>query len=371
MGKNETCPNCRSRIRKEDLLKNSILDNIIAITKIVGNYEKCKTHSKNLELYCVKCDKKLCSDCLIMETKKCEHFLVRNEEVGNEIFKEMVRDQKMINKTLEYYKEELIPKIEKKNKELKNRKKKDLEFIDALKKMTEKRYEELLNDLEEVKLLVNSKMKELERISEENKNNLKNFADNKNNEKYLIQIKQKQIEIHPFYNETPYKYSIVHYDISPILQMAGLKRFNYTIKNYRQIIKDKKEQYKIIEPSPFKIDFLTWSILIFPFGEGKQQNKSLGIVFSVLNLPKNAEPIEINYSVMLINQKDNNDYCMMFNSRFKKSGVYYGSNEMYDIDKLDKDGFINDEGDLVIQIGIKPNTLEDFIKTYKLYLSNL
>ena len=30
-----------------------------------------------------------------------------------------------------------------------------------------------------------------------------------------------------------------------------------------------------------------------------------------------------------------------------------------------------DEGDLVIQIGIKPNTLEDFIKTYKLYLSNL
>ena len=89
MGKNETCPNCRSRIRKEDLLKNSILDNIIAITKIVGNYEKCKTHSKNLELYCVKCDKKLCSDCLIMETKNCEHFLVRNEEVGNEIFKAM------------------------------------------------------------------------------------------------------------------------------------------------------------------------------------------------------------------------------------------------------------------------------------------
>ena len=77
---------------------------------------------------------------------------------------------------------------------------------------------------------------------------------------------------------------------------------------------------------------------------------------------KHPFSIDYDYKIKLVNQKDKPNYEKNLHNSFINDGSVFGLNDFYDLNKLESDGFINNDGSIEIEFSIRPTTVDDFEK---------
>ena len=144
----------------------------------------------------------------------------------------------------------------------------------------------------------------------------------------------------------------------------GENKFSYTIHNYSLIIKNKWSIKEDIYSPIYIADYLSWQLHIHPWGEGKGKDTYISIY---LNLKEGVEENKYghDYKFELVNFKGKKNYDKGWTHDDFEPNKGWGYPEYYKLEDIEKDGFIDDEGNLTINCYLKPRSINEIIKAIK------
>ena len=111
-------------------------------------------------------------------------------------------------------------------------------------------------------------------------------------------------------------------------------------------------------------DFLNISIMFCPLGDNENKtNDSISIFIGIMNSMPKDEEIILKNKVEMVNLKGNQNYVKESESVFGEKSRYKGWKTFYPIDKLETDGFIGNDGEIVFNFSIFPKDYIEYLKS--------
>ena len=137
----------------------------------------------------------------------------------------------------------------------------------------------------------------------------------------------------------------------------------FVIKNYEKI-----KSEKIMYSPEMRINGLVWKLKLYPRGNVTSKGECISVF---LELQSGViEPSKYYYVLEMINFKNRRNYFMEYSSNFS-NGECWGYSNFYKINKLKEDGFINQDGNIIIKVHIRPESFEQLSKDLKGYINYL
>ena len=131
----------------------------------------------------------------------------------------------------------------------------------------------------------------------------------------------------------------------------------FVIKNYEKI-----KSEKIMYSPEMRINGLVWKLKLYPRGNVTSKGECISVF---LELQSGViEPSKYYYVLEMINFKNRRNYFMEYSSNFS-NGECWGYSNFYKINKLKEDGFINQDGNIIIKVHIRPESFEQLSKDLK------
>ena len=225
--------------------------------------------------------------------------------------------------------------------DIKSQKEKDLVIVDKLKKCLIHRYDTIINYFELLK-------EELFKLKNIIKKKYIKFKKEYYSEKFDPDILLNSIR------EVNDKLSIIDCKFEPFLIYKENDNcsYSYRIINFSKIIEEKKIHYLV---SPIKsIFFHDFNIVVYPFGlDG--DSSYFEFQFNCYSKLKVKYDIKINFE--LVNVK--RDSSIKFEAKLVCAQFIIG--KFYPLEDLKKDGFIQENGDLIIKYSINLNGKNNYI----------
>ena len=134
----------------------------------------------------------------------------------------------------------------------------------------------------------------------------------------------------------------------------------FEIHNFENIKTD-----KVIYSQEMKIGGLIWKLKFYPKGNPTSKGEYISIFLELQNGVN--EPSKYYYILELINFKKKRNYFMEYSSNFT-NGECWGYSKFYKINKLKEDGFLNDNGDMIVKVHIRPESFEQLSRDLKWYI---
>ena len=338
--------------------------------------EKCPIHKKKLNYYCLDCKKELCQHCVILERHPQlypEHLIVQNEFIKEGLVKDIFKQAMKVGDILKGMDETLPDRIEEKLNKLKKEKEDTVNFYKELGKSLEKRYDEVINELTMLKTNFTQQMN--------------NFQIKKTKSREIIydvsyqppekrkwkdnQIKEflsnKGIQITP---ENFIKFcNSVNAVINPLTPSFEFSKFTYELKNYNDVLTKREPSNEMLSTPLYIVNFLSWQLHVYPWGGSTGRDKFLSVYIGLIEGDENEE-YNYSYKIELENFKTGKAFDTDINVKpFKAKGKFYGCEKLYLISELEKNGFINEKGSIMINVYIKPNSIDELKKEIKFYNS--
>ena len=261
----------------------------------------------------------------------------------------------------EYINNKYLSDIESKIIELQNQKNEQITFYQKYIKVLANRFDTLINNLNKIK------------------NEYKTFSTNYNKQceiglsviKEIINKKdntdEKLLQIIDIVHQQEDKILPQQYIMSSSPFELEENMLSFTIHNYPLIIKHKwPSKYYIYSPI-FTVDYLSWKLRIYPWGDqcGKDTHISI-YLFLKERVKENKYGYDFKFE--LVNFKGKKNYVSgWIHYDFVPNGQGWGYPEYYKLEDIEKDGFIDDEGNLTVNCYLKPSSIKEISKAINNY----
>ena len=372
--KKNQCPHCRVNLNFNQLIHLSFMTDVanyidrISTNKKVEQSEICSKHEIQNLYYCDECKTPLCSDCYMLEDTHKKHKIKKINDVYKRHL-ELIKTEKegldIEENTLRKYLKDISEKII----EIGNTKYKKIkeieDFFKNIRNQIQTQSQEVITNLLDKKQNIEEKLNEIQNymknFSYQIKNSSKNEIINQSNNliKTLKEIKLKILTENSDIDKFPNNFTL---DIkNPLVPKyeSGI----FEIHKFEDIKSD-----KIMYSQEMRIGGLIWKLKLYPKGNPTSKGEYIS-VFLELQSGVN-EPSKYYYILELINFKKKRNYFMEYSSNFT-NGECWGYSKFYKIDKLKEDGFLNDNGDMIIKVHIRPESFEQLSRDLRGYIDFL
>ena len=374
--KKSQCPHCRVNLNFNQLIHLSFMTDVanyidkISSSKKAEESEICEKHGIQNLYYCIECETPLCSDCYMLEENHKKHKIKKIDEVFR-MHLDMIKQEKegldIEENTLKKYLKDIGDKII----EIGNNKYKKIketeEFFKNIREQIQVQSQEVINNLFEKKKNLENKLSEIHNYSKNInfriKNSSKNDIINQSNNliKNLKEIKLKILTSNSDTFDEKIQNNLTLNIINPLVPKYETGTF--VIKNYEKI-----KSEKIMYSPEMRINGLVWKLKLYPRGNVTSKGECISVF---LELQSGViEPSKYYYVLEMINFKNRRNYFMEYSSNFS-NGECWGYSNFYKINKLKEDGFINQDGNIIIKVHIRPESFEQLSKDLKGYINYL
>ena len=372
--KKNQCPHCRVTLNFNQLIHLSFMTDVanyidkISTSKKSEETEVCSKHQIQNLYYCADCEMPLCSDCYMLEERHKKHKIKKIDDVYKahlELIKIEKEGLDIEENTLRKYLKDISEKII----EIGNTKYKKIketeEFFKNIRSQIQTQSQDVITNLLEKKQNIEVKLKEIQNymknFSYQIKNSSKNEIINQSNNliKTLKDIKLKLLTENSDIDKFPNNFTLnIQNPLVPKYE-SGI----FEIRNFENIKSD-----KVMYSQEMRIGGLTWKMKLYPKGNPTSKGEYISIFLELQNGVN--EPSKYYYILELINFKNRRNYFMEYSSNFT-NGECWGYSKFYKIDKLKEDGFLNENGDMVIKVHIRPESFEQLSRDLKGYIDIL
>ena len=372
--KKNQCPHCRVNLNFNQLIHLSFMTDVanyidkINTNKKVEQNEFCRKHEIQNLYYCTDCKMPLCSDCYMLEDKHKKHKIKKIDDVYKthlELIKTEKEGLDIEENTLRKYLKDISEKII----EIGNTKYKKIkeieEFFKNIRNQIQTQSQEVITNLLEKKQNIEDKLNEIQNymknFSFQIKNSSKNEIINQSNTliKKLQEIKLKLLTENSDIDKFPNNFTL---DIQNPL-VPKYESGMFVVQDFENIKTD-----KVMYSQEMRIGGLTWKLKLYPKGNPTSKGEYISIFLELQNGVN--EPSKYYYILELMNFKNRRNYFMEYSSNFT-NGECWGYSKFYKIDKLKEDGFLNEKGDMIIKVYIRPESFEQLSRDLKGYIEIL
>ena len=372
--KKNQCPHCRVTLNFNQLIHLSFMTDVanyidkISSNKKVEEMEVCPKHEIQNLYYCSECEMPLCSDCYMLEDKHKKHKIKKIDDVYKSHL-ELIKTEKegldFEENTLRKYLKDINEKII----EIGNTKYKKIkeieEFFKNIRNQIQTQNQELITNLLEKKQDIEEKLNEIQKYMKDFSYQIKNSSKNEiisqssNLIKTLKEIKLKILTENSDINKFPNNFSL---DIqNPLVPKYETGVFE--IENFGSINSD-----KVMYSPEMRIGGLFWKMKLYPKGNQTSKGEYISVFLELQSGLK--EPSKYYYILEMVNFKNRRNYFMEYSSNFI-NGECWGYSKFYKIDKLKEDGFLNENGNLILKVHIRPESFEQLSRDLKGYIEVL
>ena len=372
--KKNQCPHCRVTLNFNQLIHLSFMTDVANyIDKINSNKkaeetEICPKHEIQNLYYCSDCKIPLCSDCYMLEDTHKKHKIKKINDVYN-FHLELIKTEKegldIEENTLRKYLKDINEKII----EIGNTKYKKIkeieEYFKNIRNQIQIQSQELISNLLEQKQNIEEKLNYIQKYMKDFIYLIKNSSKNEiitksgNLIKKLKDIKLKLLTENDNINKFPNNFSLdIQNPLVPKYE-SGI----FEIKNFENINSD-----KVIYSPEMRIGGLLWKLKLYPKGNPTSKGEYISIFLELQN--GLIEPSKYYYILEMVNFKNRRNYFMEYSSNFT-DGECWGYSKFYKIDKLKEDGFLNENGNIVLKVYIRPESFKQLSRDLKGYIDIL
>lgn len=329
----------------------------------------CKLHNKRKKFLCFTCMKLFCSNCLIIGKHDQSHFLLDKKSQGNdEDFSSLLLVSQPLIHFSDFLSEDYISQIKEKIETLEKSKTKQITYLKNYTAALTKLFDDTIEALN----------KQIENYSSFSKQFQKEFSGFKTSINDLLSIGAPPAKVKDIHFDVLKFLENKQKDIVPLYACISPKplgfaynKISFTIVNLRDIIQNKYPEKEDIYSPTYPIDFLSFSFLINPYGYGESAKNKYMSVFIGLKEGNKGEIYNFDYKFEMVNFKGEKNFEKSFvSSNFESGGTSWGCFQFYKLDELDSKGFIDEEGNVVLNCYIKPSTEEDIRKAFEYYYVN-
>ena len=251
---------------------------------------------------------------------------------------------------------------------MKYKKAKELEeFFKNIRNQIQTQSQEVITTLLEKKQNLEVKLSEIQNYSKNFSFRLKNSSKNDIISQSNNLIKElKEIKLKILTENSDNIDKITNDNLTLNIQNPLVPKYEtgiYIVKNYEKI-----KTEKVMYSPEMIIGGLIWKVKLYPRGNVTSKGECISVF---LELQSGVfEPSKYFYVLELVNFKKRRNYFMEYSSNFS-NGECWGYSNFYKIKKLKEDGFINQEGDMIIKVHIRPETFEQLSRDLKGYIQFL
>ena len=374
--KKSQCPHCRVNLNFNQLIHLSFMTDVanyidkISSSKKVEESEICPKHQIQNLYYCVECETPLCSDCYMLEDNHKKHKIKKIDEVFRAHI-DMIKQEKegldFEENTLKKYVKEIGDKII----EIGNTKYKKIketeEFFKNIRNQIQTQSQEVITNLLEKKQNLETKLSEIHSYSKNFSFRIKNSSKNEIISQSSSLIKElKSIKLKILTQNSDNIDKITNSNLTLNIHNPLVPKYEtgiYVIKNYEKI-----KSEKVMYSPEMYIGGLIWKLKLYPRGNVTSKGECISVFLELQSGV--SEPSKYYYVLELVNFKNRRNYFMEYSSNFS-NGECWGYSNFYKIKKLKEDGFINQDGDMVIKVHIRPESFEQLSRDLKGYIKTL
>ena len=374
--KKSQCPHCRVNLNINQLIRLSFMTDVanyidkINSSKKVEESEICEKHQiKNL-YYCVECETPLCSDCYMLEENHKNHKIKKIDEVYKTHVDKIKQEKEGLDfeeNTLKKYLKDIGDKIIEIGNMKYKKVKESEEYFKNIINQIQTQSQEVITNLLEKKRNLEAKLSEIQNYSKNFSFRLKNSSKNDIISQSNNLIKElKEIKLKILTQNADNIDKITNNNLTLNIQNPLVPRYEtgvYIIKKYEKIKSD-----KVMYSPEMIIGGLVWKLKLYPRGNVTSKGECISVFLELQSGV--SEPSKYFYVLELVNFKKRRNYFMEYSSNFS-NGECWGYSNFYKIKKLKEDGFINQEGDMIIKVHIRPESFEQLSRDLKGYIQFL
>ena len=376
MEKKSQCPHCRVNLNFNQLIHLSFMTDVanyidkINSSKKVEESEICEKHQIQNLYYCMECETPLCSDCYMLEENHKKHKIKKIDEVFKAHL-EMIKQEKegldFEENTLRKYLKDIGDKIVEIGNTKYRKIKESEEFFKNIRNQIQIQSQEVITNLLEKKQSIESKLSEIQNYSKNFSYRLKNSSKNEIITESNNLIKElKEIKLKILTQNFDNIDKITNNNLTLTIKNPLVPKYEtgiYEIKNY-----DKIKSEKVMYSPQMCIGGLIWKLKIYPRGNITSKGECISVFLELQSGV--SEPSKYFYVLELVNFKKRRNFFMEYSSNFS-NGECWGYSNFYKIKKLKEDGFLNQDGDLIIKVHIRPESYEQLSRDLKGYIKLL
>ena len=374
--KKSQCPHCRVNLNFNQLIHLSFMTDVanyidkINSSKKVEESEICEKHQIQNLYYCMECETPLCSDCYMLEENHKKHKIKKIDEVFKAHL-EMIKQEKegldFEENTLRKYLKDIGDKIVEIGNTKYRKIKESEEFFKNIRNQIQIQSQEVITNLLEKKQSIESKLSEIQNYSKNFSYRLKNSSKNEIITESNNLIKElKEIKLKILTQNFDNIDKITNNNLTLTIKNPLVPKYEtgiYEIKNY-----DKIKSEKVMYSPEMCIGGLIWKLKIYPRGNITSKGECISVFLELQSGV--SEPSKYFYVLELVNFKKRRNFFMEYSSNFS-NGECWGYSNFYKIKKLKEDGFLNQDGDLIIKVHIRPESYEQLSRDLKGYIKLL
>ena len=371
--KKSQCPHCRVNLNFNQLIHLSFMTDVanyidkLSSSKKAEESEICEKHQIQNLYYCIECETPLCSDCYMLEEKHKMHKIKKIDEVFKahlNIIKQEKEGLDFEENTLKKYLKDIGDKIIEIGNTKYKKIKESEEFFKNIRNQIQTQSQEVITNLLEKKQKLETKLSEIQNYSKNFNIRLKNSSKNEIISESNNLIKElKEIKLKILTENSDNIDKITNNNLTLNIQNPLVPKYEtgiYKINNYEKIKSD-----KVIYSPEMHIGGLIWKLKIYPRGNVTSKGECISVF---LELQSGViEPSKYFYVLELVNFKNRRNYYMEYSSNFS-NGECWGYSNFYKIKKLKEDGFIDQNGDIMIKVHIRPESFEQLARDLKGYI---
>ena len=371
--KKSQCPHCRVNLNFNQLIHLSFMTDVanyidkLNSSKKAEESEICEKHQIQNLYYCIECETPLCSDCYMLEEKHKMHKIKKIDEVFKahlNIIKQEKEGLDFEENTLKKYLKDIGDKIIEIGNTKYKKIKESEEFFKNIRNQIQTQSQEVITNLLEKKQKLETKLSEIQNYSKNFNFRLKNSSKNEIISESNNLIKElKEIKLKILTENSDNIDKITNNNLTLNIQNPLVPKYEtgtYQINNFEKIKSD-----KVIYSPEMHIGGLIWKLKIYPRGNVTSKGECISVF---LELQSGViEPSKYFYVLELVNFKNRRNYYMEYSSNFS-NGECWGYSNFYKIKKLKEDGFIDQNGDIMIKVHIRPESFEQLARDLKGYI---
>ena len=140
----------------------------------------------------------------------------------------------------------------------------------------------------------------------------------------------------------------------------------FEINNYKSLLSSQNSD--IIFSPEMRINGLIWRIKLYPLGNNSARGEYISIFLELTD--GLVDKSVYYYKIELINFNRKKNFAQEYSSEFA-NGESWGYSKFFKLDRLEKEGFIDENGKIGVKIYIRPGSYEILVRDLKNYIAVL
>ena len=374
--KKNQCPHCRMSLKESQVIKVSFMNEVasyiekINTNKKIEKNEMCIKHNIQYLYYCTNCKVALCSDCYMFENEHKNHTIKKISEIYQKHIQNVKKEKNTLDSRCALLNQNLNDLNEKLSEIGTFKYKKTKELNETFKTLSEKletNIENIRKKLQSFREKISDRLVYLESNSKKINKEINDSTQSeliRKSDNIIQQIKQVNTESN---DEQLFKHISLNLSEEIPNEITPQYESSYfEINNYKSLLSSQNSD--IIFSPEMRINGLIWRIKLYPLGNNSARGEYISIFLELTD--GLVDKSVYYYKIELINFNRKKNFAQEYSSEFA-NGESWGYSKFFKLDRLEKEGFIDENGKIGVKIYIRPGSYEILVRDLKNYIAVL